>query len=136
MESSAPNYADPPVFDRAQWTLKGSDMIITFLIAKIILGGYWLIFAPALFLPLGTLLLSSQVLRGALGHTVLLMSVLFAAAGVILLFTLPFADAVTASAGVLAVWCLAAAITHLARTGGERGRQPQKLRTAKTSITR
>jgi hypothetical protein len=33
-------------------------MIIIFLIGKIILGGYWLIFAPALFLPLGTIVLS------------------------------------------------------------------------------
>ena len=28
-------------------------MAMTFLITKIILGGYWLMFAPALFLPLG-----------------------------------------------------------------------------------
>ena len=36
-------------------------MIITFLIAKFILGGYWLMLAPVLFLPLGIVLLSSQV---------------------------------------------------------------------------
>ena len=36
-------------------------MIITFLIAKIILGGYWLMLAPVLFLPLGIVFLSSQV---------------------------------------------------------------------------
>jgi hypothetical protein len=37
------------------------QMIITFLIAKIILGGYWLMLAPVLFLPFGIVLLSSQV---------------------------------------------------------------------------
>jgi hypothetical protein len=42
-------------------------MIITFLITKIILGGYWLMLAPALFLPLGTVLLSPQGLRGIFG---------------------------------------------------------------------
>jgi hypothetical protein len=111
-------------------------MIITLLIAKIILGGYWLIFAPALFLPLGTVLLSPQLVRGNVGYMLLLLSVAFAAAGMILLFTLPFADGVTALAGVLAMWCLAAEIRHLALKEAERGRQPQKLRTAKASITR
>jgi hypothetical protein len=115
MESSAPNYADPPVFNRAQWTLKGSDMIITFLIAKIILGGYWLIFAPALFLPLGTILLSPQLLRGIFGYAVVLLSVAVAALGMIFLLTLTLPDAVTILAGLLAICCLAAAITRVAR---------------------
>src|ERR1700719_4814682 len=35
-----------------------NQMIITFLIAKIILGGYWLMLAPVLFLPLGIVFLS------------------------------------------------------------------------------
>jgi quinol-cytochrome oxidoreductase complex cytochrome b subunit len=111
-------------------------MIITFLIAKIILGGYWLIFAPALFLPLGTVLLSPQVLRGIFGCVVFLLSVAFAALGMICLLTLTLPDAVTILVGLLAMWYLAAAITHLARRAGERGRQPQELRTAKASITR
>ena len=55
-------------------------MIITFLFGKIILGGYWLIFAPALFLPLGTVLLSRKVLRGSFGYVVLLLAIAFAAA--------------------------------------------------------
>ena len=54
-------------------------MIITFLIAKIILGGYWLMLAPVLFLPLGTVLLSPQVLRGIFGYVVLPLAVVFAA---------------------------------------------------------
>ena len=90
-------------------------MSITFLIAKLILGGYWLMLAPVLFLPLGTVFLSSHALRGTLGHLLLLLSILFAAAGVILLFTLSFPDAVTILIGILAIWCLAVAITRLAR---------------------
>jgi hypothetical protein len=90
-------------------------MIITFLVGKIILGGYWLIFAPALFLPLGTVLLSPQLLRGMFGYVVLLLSVAFAALGMIFLLTLTLADAVTILVGLLALWCRAAAITRVAR---------------------
>jgi len=111
-------------------------MAITFLIAKIILGGYWLMFAPALFLPLGTVLLSSQAQRGIVGYLMLLLAVAFAALGVIFLLTLPLRDAVTALAGVLVIWCLAAAITLVARKAKQRRNQSQELRTAKLSITR
>jgi len=111
-------------------------MIITFLIAKIILGGYWLLLAPVLFLPLGTVVLSPQVLRGIFGYVVLSLAVVFAALGEIFLFTLVLPDAVTVLAGVQAIWLLAAAITLLARNGKQRGSQSQELRTAKSSITR
>jgi hypothetical protein len=111
-------------------------MIITLLIAKIILGGYWLMLAPVLFLPLGIVLLSSQVLRGIFGYVVLPLAVVFAALGAICLFTLILPDAVTVLAGVQAIWLLAVAITLLARNGKQRGSQSQELRTAKSSITR
>jgi len=111
-------------------------MIITFLIAKIILGGYWLMLAPVLFLPLGIVLLSSQLRRGIFGYVVLPLAVVLAALGAIFLFTLTLPDAVTVLAGVQAVWLLAAAITLLARNGKQRGSQSQELRTAKSSITR
>jgi hypothetical protein len=111
-------------------------MIITFLIAKIILGGYWLMLAPALFLPLGTVLLSPQVLRGLFGYVVLPLALVLAALGTIFLFTLTLPDAVTVLAGVQAIWLLAAAIAHVARNGKQRGSQSQELRTAKASITR
>ena len=90
---------------------------MTFLIAKIILGGYWVIFAPVLFVPLGTVLLTSQARRGIVGYLVLVLAVAFAALGVIFLLTLPLRDAVEAFAGVLAIWCLAAAITLVVRNG-------------------
>lgn len=111
-------------------------MIITFLIAKIILGGYWLMLAPVLFLPLGVVLLSSQVRRGIFGYVVIPLAVVFAALGTIFLFTLTLPDAVTALAGVQAIWLLAAAITLVARNGKQRGSQFQELPTAKSSITR
>jgi hypothetical protein len=110
-------------------------MDITFLIGKILLGGYWLIFAPALFLPLGTVLLSWQVLRGIFRSLVLLLAVVFAALGVIFLLTLTLPDAVTAFAGVLAIWSLAAAITIVARKWRIRCSPSENLRTAKSSIT-
>jgi hypothetical protein len=110
-------------------------MIITFLIGKIILGGYWLMLAPVLFLPLGIVLLSSQVLRGIFGYVVLPLAVVFAALGAIFLSTLTLPDAVTVPAGVQAIWLLAAAITLVARNGKQRGSQSQELRTAKSSIT-
>jgi hypothetical protein len=111
-------------------------MIITFLFGKIIFGGYWLIFAPALFLPLGTVLLSPQVLRGIFGYVVLPLAIIFAALGVIFLLPLTLRDAVTVLAGVLAIWWMAAAITLVARNRKQRGSQFQELRTAKSSITR
>jgi hypothetical protein len=111
-------------------------MIITFLIAKIILGGYWLMLAPVLFLPLGIVLLSSRVRRGIFGYVVLPLAVVFAGLGAIFLFTLTLPDAVTVLAGVQAIWLLAAAITLLARNGKQRGSPCQELRTAKSSITR
>jgi hypothetical protein len=111
-------------------------MIITFLIAKIILGGYWLMLAPILFLPLGIVLLSSQVRRGIFGCVVLPLAVVFAAFGGIFLSTLALPDTVRVLAGVQSIWLLAAAITLLARNGKQHGSQSQELRTAKSSITR
>ena len=111
-------------------------MIITFLIAKIILGGYWLMLAPVLFLPFVTVLLSPQAMRGILGYVVLLSAVVFAGLGAIFLFTLTLPDVVKVLAGVQAIWLLAAAITLVARNGKQLGSQSQELRTAKSSITR
>jgi hypothetical protein len=111
-------------------------MIITFLIAKIILGGYWLMLAPVLFLPLGIVLLSSQVRRGLFGYVLLLLAVVFAVLGAIFLFTLTLPDAVTVLAGAQAVWLLATAITLVARSRKQGSSQSQELRTAKSTITR
>ena len=111
-------------------------MIITFLIAKIILGGYWLMLAPVLFLPLGIVFLSSQVRRGLFGYVVLPLAFVSAALGAIFLSTLTLPDALTVVAGVQAIWLLAAAIKFLSRNRKQRWSQFQELRTARLSITR
>ena len=103
-------------------------MIITFLIAKILLDGYWLMLAPVLFLPLGIVLLNSHVRRGILGYVVVPLSIAFAALGAILLLTLTLRDAVTVFARVQAVWWPAAAIAVIALNGRLPGGQSQKLR--------
>jgi cytochrome c biogenesis factor len=110
-------------------------MIITFLIAKIILGGYWLMLAPVLFLPLGTVLLSRQVLRGIFRYLLLVLAAAFAALGVTFLLTLPLPDTVTALAGILAIWWLIAAIALVARKVKKVVSPSQEPRTAKLSIT-
>ena len=112
-------------------------MIITFLIAKIILGGYWLMLAPVLFLPLGIVLLSSQVRRGLFGYVVLPLAVVICGAGANLVSSLlPLPDAVTIVAGVQAIWLVAAAIKFLSRNREQRGSQFAQLRTARLWITR
>jgi hypothetical protein len=109
-------------------------MTMTFLIGKMIFGGDWLMVAPVLFLPLGTVLLSWRVLRGIFGYLVLPLAIVFAVFGVILVLTLPSPDVVTVLAGVLAVWLIAAAITFAARNGKQGCGMSQSLRTAKSSI--
>ena len=109
-------------------------MIITSLFAKIILGGYWLMFAPVLLLPLGTVLLSKDARRGIVGYVVGLLSVVVAAVGVILLLTLPVPDAATVLAGLLGIWGLAAAITFVVRSSKKNRSQSQELH-RKSSIT-
>jgi hypothetical protein len=110
-------------------------MLITFLIGKIIFGGYWLMLAPALFLPFGTVLLSSRALRGLFGYVVLLLAILFAASGVIFLLTLTLRDALSILAGVVAIWSLAAAVTFVSRKGKIRCSPSQEFGAAKSSIS-
>lgn len=72
---------------------------------------YFVIAAPALFFPLGIVLLSSPVLPRLFGYLALLLAVVFESLGVIFLFILTLPAAVTAFAGIQALWWLAAAIT-------------------------
>jgi cytochrome c biogenesis factor len=109
-------------------------MIIRFLIAKTIFDGYWLVFAPALFLPWGIVLLSSLARRGIFGYLVLLLAVLFAVLGVTLLLTLTLPDSVTVLAVVLATWLFAAAITVLCRNTKQHTSPSQKHCATKLSI--
>lgn len=72
---------------------------------------YFIVAAPTLFLPLGVVLVGSRILPRLFGYLALLLAVVFESLGVIFLFILTLPAAVTAVAGIQALWWLAAAIT-------------------------
>jgi len=77
---------------------------------------YFIVAAPALFLPLGIVLVRSRVLPKIFGQLALVLAAIFAALGAIFLLRLTLPDAVTAFAGVQALWWLAAAIALMVRS--------------------
>jgi len=77
---------------------------------------YFIVAAPALFLPLGIVLVRSRVLPKIFGQLALVLAAIFAALGAIFLLRLTLPDAVTAFAGVQALWWLAAAIALMLRS--------------------
>jgi hypothetical protein len=78
---------------------------------------YFIVAAPTLFLPLGVILISSRVLPRLFGYLALTLATAFAALGTIFLLHLTLPPAVTAFAGVQALWWLAAAVTLILRSG-------------------
>ena len=74
---------------------------------------YFVIGAPGLFIPLGMVLLGSNVLPSWMSWLAIAMGVLFAFLGIIYLFHLILPLWVTAIAGVQAIWWLMAAIYSL-----------------------
>jgi hypothetical protein len=80
---------------------------------------YFIVAAPALFLPLGAVILGSTVLPRVFGFLALLLGVAFALVGALSLFSLTLPMAVTAFAGVQTLWWLAAAITLVVRSEGK-----------------
>ncbi len=78
---------------------------------------YFNVAAPALFLPLGTVLINSRILPRLLGYSAFGLAAAFAGLGILFLLTLTLPAAVTAFAGAQAIWWLAAAVTLIARTG-------------------
>jgi len=77
---------------------------------------YFIVAAPALFLPLGVVILGSRVLPRVFGYLALVLGAAFAILGVVSLFTLTLPAAVLAFAGLQTLWWLAAAITLIVRT--------------------
>lgn len=77
---------------------------------------YFIVAAPALFFPLGFVLVRSQVLPRVFGYLALLLATGFAALGIAFLLTMTLPAPVTAFAGVQALWWLAAAITLMVRS--------------------
>jgi len=78
---------------------------------------YFVVAAPALFLPVGIVLLNSAILHRFFGYSALLLAIIFAALGIIFMLTLALPLWVTAFGGVQALWWLAASICLIARSG-------------------
>jgi hypothetical protein len=78
---------------------------------------YFIVAAPTLFLPLGIVLLGSEVLPRLFGYLALVLAAAFVALGVAFLLTLTLPAKVTAFAGIQFLWWLAAAITLIVRRG-------------------
>ena len=77
---------------------------------------YFIVAAPALFLPLGIVLLKSPTLPRMFAYLALVLAVAFAALGIMFLLDLVLPTAVTAFAGVQALWWLAAGVTLIIRS--------------------
>lgn len=78
---------------------------------------YFIVAAPALFLPLGIVLIQSRVLPKLFGYLALVLAGIFALLGVIFLLRLTLPAAVTAFGAVQALWWLAAALALIVRSG-------------------
>jgi hypothetical protein len=78
---------------------------------------YFIAAAPALFLPLGIIIIRSRILPRLFGYLAVGLATTFAGLGVAFMLTLRLPDAVTAIAGVQGLWWLAAAIALVLRSG-------------------
>jgi hypothetical protein len=76
---------------------------------------YFVIAAPAVFLPLGIILRGADVLPRLFGHLAIALAILFFAFGAIYMLTLTLPDPVTALGAVQALWWLAAAVALILR---------------------
>jgi len=72
---------------------------------------YFIVAAPALFFPLGVVLVNSRILPRLFGYLALILAIVFAGLGMIFLLILTLPSAVTTFAAVQALWWLGAAIT-------------------------
>jgi hypothetical protein len=77
---------------------------------------YFIVAAPALFLPLGIILVGSRILPRVFGYLALVLAGAFAALGALFMLRLTLPASVTASAAVQALWWLAAGITLMVRS--------------------
>jgi hypothetical protein len=77
---------------------------------------YFIVAAPALFLPLGIVLLTSSVLPRLFGFLALLVGGGFAIVGMLSLLTLTLPASITSLGSVQAIWWLTAAITLIVRS--------------------
>jgi hypothetical protein len=85
--------------------------VISVDIAHAIQHLYFIVAAPALFFPLGAVILSSEVLPRLFGYLAIALGAMFFITGIISLMMLTLSPAVTSLAAVQAFWWLGAAIT-------------------------
>jgi len=78
---------------------------------------YFIVGAPALFIPLGVVILGSRVLPRAFGYLAIVLGAAFAIGGVVFLYDLTLPVLVQASASIQVLWWLAAAIWLMFRPG-------------------
>ena len=76
---------------------------------------YFIVAAPALFLPLGGVILGSRVLPRVFGYLALVLGATFAILGVVSLYSLILPAVVIDFAGLQTLWWLAAAIMLIVR---------------------
>ncbi|HEV2397401.1 MAG TPA: hypothetical protein VGS27_10710 [Candidatus Sulfotelmatobacter sp.] len=88
---------------------------------------YFIVAAPALFLPLGVILVGSRILPKVFGYLALALAIAFAVLGVIFLERLTLPNAVTAFAGVQAAWWFAAALALIVKSGKLAGNLSHRL---------
>lgn len=74
---------------------------------------YFIIAAPALFLPLGTVLVGSRIIPRALGYLAFALGGAFAVIGMASLLTLALPASITSLGSLQALWWLAAAVSLL-----------------------
>jgi len=77
---------------------------------------YFIVAAPALFLPLGIILVGSRILPRVFGYLALVLAGAFAVFGAVFMLRLTLPPSVLASAAVQALWWLAAGITLMVRS--------------------
>ncbi len=77
---------------------------------------YFVVAAPAVFLPLGTVLVKSRIIPRILGYLALSVGAGFALVGMASLLTLALPGSVTSLGSIQALWWLAAALSLLFRS--------------------
>ncbi|HKR30278.1 MAG TPA: hypothetical protein VJT08_07365 [Terriglobales bacterium] len=77
---------------------------------------YFIVSAPALFLPLGIVLITSRIIPRVIGYLALGLGGTFAVVGIASLLTLALPGSVTSLGSIQAVWWLAAALSLLFRS--------------------
>lgn len=78
---------------------------------------YFIVAAPAVFLPLGIILVRSPILPRIFGYLALILAAAFVALGAVFMLSLALPAWVTAFAAVQGLWWLAAGVTLVIRSG-------------------